>query len=112
MKTVIGGLVLFAAFSSVWAQQANEPVRRSSSPSGMRIQDGGPAMGAASSASSAAPSSPAERGGAQDQVIQSGGAATVQIQGNTNVKANVRNLNSAAVGVNNAARNEVGAIGK
>ena len=110
MKTLIAGLALVAMVSAAFAQQANEPVQRSSSPSGVRIQEGGPMIGGGSSSAAGAPTATEKKGG-QDSAVQAG-SGTVQIQGNTAIKANVRNLNSAAVGVNNAARNEVGAIGK
>ncbi|MEI7430022.1 MAG: hypothetical protein WCL27_06160 [Betaproteobacteria bacterium] len=90
--------------------QGNETVQRSSSPSGFKINDN-IQVGASERNNNIAPSS-GELNNATSSSQQASGKSAVQIQGNTAIKANARNLNSVAAGRNSAAGNEIGAIGK
>ena len=113
-RQVMCVLLVFLGASMAWGQQGGEIVQRSSSPSGLKIREGLPTGGGVlqSSTSSSVAEEKAANAGASAGGTPQAGSGAVQIQGNTAIKANVRNMNSAAVGVNNAARNEVGAIGK
>jgi hypothetical protein len=92
------------------AQQGNEIVQRSSSPLGLRIQDNRQAGTDALNTSSALAG---ERNTAGSAAAQGGNVkGALQIQGNTTIKANARNVNAVAAGRSSAAGNEVGAIGK
>ena len=108
MKTYLACSVVLVALS-VQAQPANEVVQRSSSPTGLQIRDAGAATGGELGGKGAVASFADEKEAAASQQVGSG---AVQIQGNTSIKANARNMNTSAQGLGNAARNEVGAIGK
>ncbi|MEI7611400.1 MAG: hypothetical protein WCK63_00755 [Betaproteobacteria bacterium] len=104
-------LLLMAGSTFAWAQ-GNEPVPRSSSPSGLRINDSAQVGGSGGLNASNAASASGELNNATSSSQQASGKSAVQIQGNTAIKANARNLNSVAAGRNSAAGNEIGAIGK
>ncbi|MBV5337088.1 MAG: hypothetical protein J0653_03695 [Deltaproteobacteria bacterium] len=104
-------LMLLTAVSAIAWAQGYEAVQRSSSPSGLKINDSGQAAGAAAWSNNNAASS-GELSNATSSSQQASGKSSVQIQGNTAIKANARNLNSVAAGRNSAAGNEIGAIGK
>ena len=110
MRTVLS-LCLLMGLSGVAAAQGNEVVQRSSSPSGLRISESGPVGASSWTTNSVAPAA-TELNAAPAQATQAAGKGTVQIQGNTAIKASAKNLNSTAAGRNSAAGNEVGAIGK
>ena len=109
-------LAFVLAVSPMWVcGQANEVVQRSSSPSGMIVRDSPSLPGGGSGAvlNSAAPAARGDDGNStQGNAFQAAGKGNVQIQGNTNLKANARNLNATSVGRDNATGNAVGAIGK
>jgi hypothetical protein len=104
-------MLLMAVSAFAWAQ-GNEPVPRSSSPSGLRINDSAQAGGSGGVNASNAASSPGELSNTTSSSQQASGKSAVQIQGNTAIKANARNLSTVAAGRNSAAGNEIGAIGK
>lgn len=109
MKTVILCSSLLLLPILAMGQAANEVVQRSSSPTGLHIRDAGATAVSDKGGRSWAPSAADDKDAPS---AQQSGSSAVQIQGNTSIKANARNLNTSAVGVSNAARNEVGAIGK
>ena len=102
-------MLLMAVSAFAWAQ-GNDPVPRSSSPSGLRINDSAQVGGGLNASNAASVSG--ELNNATSSSQQASGKSAVQIQGNTAIKANARNLNAAAAGRNSAAGNEIGAIGK
>ncbi|WP_319242190.1 hypothetical protein [uncultured Propionivibrio sp.] len=108
MKTYIACSLVLAVLSAQ-AQPANEAVQRSSSPTGLQIRDAGAAAGGGVGGKGAVTSFADDKDAA---ATQQAGSGAVQIQGNTSIKANARNMNTSAQGLGNAARNEVGAIGK
>ena len=108
MQKVLVGFALLALPVLVFAQQGNESVQRSSSPLGLRIQDSRQTGAEALNTSSALAGERNTAGSA----AQGGNVKSVQIQGNTTIKANARNVNAVAAGRSSAAGNEVGAIGK
>lgn len=112
-------LVLVTCLLVVWPgfalAQGNETVQRSSSPSGLKIRDSGPTTGRGETLNNNAEPSSGERNSSTTTATssqQTGGKSSIQIQGNTKIKAQARNLNSVSTGINSAAGNEVGAIGK
>ena len=113
MQKVILALFL-AALPVIAFTQGNEVVQRSSSPSGLRIKENTQAVGNATESlnNSAAAVSDGNNNSSSTSTAQAGSKNAVQIQGNTAIKANARNLNTVSTGRNNAAGNEVGAIGK
>ena len=111
MKTILVTCLLTAVAVISWAQ-GNEPVQRSSSPSGLRINDSGQIAGSAVLNNRTALTPVELNNAATAPAKQAAGKSTVQIQGNTAIKANAKNLHSVATGGYSAAGNEVGAIGK
>jgi hypothetical protein len=112
MQKVLVGFFLVALPVLVFAQQGNEIVQRSSSPLGLRIQDNRQA-GTGTDALNTSSALAGERNTAGSAAAQGGNVkGALQIQGNTTIKANARNVNAVAAGRSSAAGNEVGAIGK
>lgn len=109
MKRILIPLLLMVSVSAL--AQGNEPVQRSSSPSGLKINDSGQTAGAGA-LNNAAPAAGEPSSAVASSAQQASGKSAVQIQGNTVIKASARNLSSVAAGRNSAAGNEVGAIGR
>jgi hypothetical protein len=112
MRKILVTVVLALSPFFAYAQGA-EGVQRSSSPLGMRVQGNNMQAGGGTEAPKSSPSaSSAEGEGRASANTTSSAKSATQFQGNTTIKANARNVNSVASGRNNAAGNEVGAIGK
>ncbi len=117
MKIIFPILVL-AIWPSLGLGQSDEQVLRSSSPSGLKINEdamipAGRDGAVSASGTSSAPAVSGERKGKSGAgSLQASGKGGVQVQGKTNIKAHAQQLNAVATGVDNRSGNEVGAIGK
>ncbi|MFZ4538739.1 hypothetical protein [Propionivibrio sp.] len=103
---LIFALSPFAAYA-----QGTEAVQRSSNPLGMRIQGN---KNTQASPDAQNKNTNAATAGEENTVTNSANnvKSSTQIQGATSIKASARNVSGVASGINNAAGNEVGAIGK
>lgn len=113
MKMLVMALVGVLLAGSGAAAQDTGLVPRSSSPTGFRIENSalqadaaGPVTGVGRGGSGASAGSVSSAGG-----MQSSAAGAVQIQGNTNVNASGRNVDSTVVGAQNRGCTHVGGIG-
>ena len=104
-------LALALAWSVVVYAQGTDPVQRSSNPLGMRIQGNKNTQASSDTLNNAASSAATGDGSVVNNSARNVKNGT-QIQGNTTIKASAKNVNGVASGTNNAAGNEVGAIGK
>ncbi len=108
--------VLTLVLPALVSAQENIPVSRSSSPSGLRIQDTASPLttsGDAVNSTQGAGGNIGKKESTPDNLQTTNPAKSpVQIQGNTSLKATARNLGAISTGHRSVAGNEVGAIGK
>ncbi|MFZ2854754.1 MAG: hypothetical protein WAZ34_11685 [Rhodocyclaceae bacterium] len=105
MHKIVLASALVISTSAVLAQQGAENVQRSSNPQGVHIQ--GSAQ--TSSAQNINSSTPAESNTPKNSAAAAN--TDTQIQGNTKINAQAKNLNAVSVGQGNTSRNKVGTIG-